>query len=406
MLYSVIYTIILLLTPFIYCKYKQEQEANIYWKFVGIMLVSSFTLHLNNWSLPVGFVIYLAFFKHKKNKSIKQKAAYVGLALFFLQFLIPYIQSYWFEFPRKLAVQEENMYNSPFKDNWSKIQSEFDLVDKDIRLMDFRVVYSHEGSIVDYEFTFMERINMEHHISYKVDFNEETSYLEIKRHAFEGQWLLFDLSIPVTELFRQLEQMDIQKLRLTRDYPFYRLEIQEGHKIHYGVKDAKKYVIDYNKIKEIDNTMLPIEGHRILSCGLTKETNDHYSSCEDYIDFFFNASYNEHDGLITEEEAITFAEENKAVKEWLMKHTDEQIAREQNGKHYVNKDGEWTEVDERTYVKVLKFTPAVKVEKVVDEWHIRYENEYGQNPHEMRVVIDARTGEVESIRNVGGMKDE
>ncbi len=67
---------------------RSTDEAGLVFKIAGYFLLGAFTFNLNNVGLPLGFVIYLLFFRHPPtNPEIKQQAALLGLVLYISQFL-------------------------------------------------------------------------------------------------------------------------------------------------------------------------------------------------------------------------------------------------------------------------------------------------------------------------------
>ena len=83
-----LFNLLLLSLLVILYRRRSTNEAGLVFKIVGYFLLGAFTLNLNNVGLPLGFVIYLLFFRNPTtNPEIKRQAALLGLVLYVAQFL-------------------------------------------------------------------------------------------------------------------------------------------------------------------------------------------------------------------------------------------------------------------------------------------------------------------------------
>ncbi|MDF9759548.1 hypothetical protein OKW24_001321 [Peribacillus simplex] len=86
---SIVYTVILIVC-FLFLVWKNDdQESYFPLKIIGYFILGSFAFNFNQISLPLGFVVYLIFFRPKLNVQVKRIAAVFGfLAFIFVQWAI------------------------------------------------------------------------------------------------------------------------------------------------------------------------------------------------------------------------------------------------------------------------------------------------------------------------------
>ncbi|QYR19461.1 hypothetical protein KZ483_16210 [Paenibacillus sp. sptzw28] len=365
-------------------------------KLIGYTLLAGFTFSINGIKLPLGFIVFLAFLSRPKlNAAVKHRAAYLGLFLFIFQLIAPSVQNYIFEHPREIAAEGTNAYELDFEKNWLAVKNEFD-VNQDARMEKFDIGYQQSGEINQLRYEFIER-EQEGFIYYRVNLNIADQRLVVKRNRIEGLWPQYERSVSISHFFEQLNDYDIRKLAPQPDYSNYALTLTaEGSQISYADKDTKKYIIQGDRIDEITNMELPVTGFIFRVCAGAGEPG--FIDCKERIDYFYDAVFNVHDGDVTEQEILQYTEADNRVTSWLNDHTGEQIGKEENGKLYLKQDGIWNEVSEDAYVTALKTTPHT--EKVLQDgkWHVHYENKYGDAPHKLDVIIDAKTGDILSAK--------
>ncbi|XEC95929.1 hypothetical protein AB6A23_05015 [Paenibacillus tarimensis] len=271
---------------FIYRK-RQENESILFIKLIGYMIMGGFTFAINGVRLPAGFVIYLVFFtRPKRNKTIKQWAALLGLLIYAMQLLAPSVQNYWFERPRSVVSEGDNLYSYDFESNWSMVQKEFD-INYDARLEKFEVGYEKDGLINELRYEFLER-ELEGYIYYRVKVKAAEQASVVERQRIEGPWFQYDRSAAVSRFFEQLNAVDLRKIKPGRDFHYYILSA-EGARTAYAIEDATKYILRDGQIIEITNSQLPIEGYWLKVCGAYGDPG-----CSERTDYFFDATYNNH----------------------------------------------------------------------------------------------------------------
>lgn len=383
-----------LVVLYYFYKKREENENYLFIKLIGYSILGGFTFSINEIRLPLGFVVYLLFFARPKlNKSAKQRAAYLGLFIFIIQLIVPSVDNNLFERPRTVVSEGRNVYGYDFEKNWLTVTNKFK-VDPDARMEKFEVGYHKNGEFYQLRYEFIER-EQQGIIYYRVKLNLDEHKFTVERERIKGQWLQYDRSVTVSHFFEQLNDFDLQEIKPKHEHPFYALTA-EGSQTSYMIKEAVKYVIQGDQIIELKNSQLPVTGFMISACGGIGE-QDHFN-CEERADYFYDAAYNMHDEVVTEEEILKFAEEDDRVMTWLENHTGERIGKKENVAFYLKQDGEWSEVSEGAYIEALKTTPHVEKELRDEKWHVVYENPYGDIPHKLEVVVDAKTGEILSVK--------
>lgn len=145
---------------------RQVSENYLFLKLLGYTLLGGFTFSINELRLPLGFVVFLIFFRPGQNKQIKQLAAYLGLLLYLLQLAVPVVENYVFERPREIPAMGSNLYTFDFTEHWRTVRETFDM-EQDAALSRFDAAYD----------------------------NEQT--FSIKRNRIEGPWLQYGRSVSV-----------------------------------------------------------------------------------------------------------------------------------------------------------------------------------------------------------------
>lgn len=269
---------------------RQEEEQGLFVKLLGYSFLGAFTFSLNEWKLPAGFLICLFLLgRTQRNKSVKQWAALFGLLLFFMQFVTPAIENYWFERPRTAAVQFDNLYTQDFLKQWNMLE-ENRKVNTGLRLENFEIVYKSDGQIEQLKFDMVEQSG-EGFIYHEAELNKNHHQLIMKRHRIEGPWYQYEHSIPVYRFFEKLNEFDLKKLKPMEAYPYYKLFARDGVYISYAIKDVEKYVIEGEQVLELKNDQLPVTGYWLQACGTQLVHEQANFGCDNRTDFLFDAIY-------------------------------------------------------------------------------------------------------------------
>ncbi|WLD92627.1 hypothetical protein [Alkalihalobacillus sp. AL-G] len=380
---------------FIYRK-RTDEEGNLILKMIGYYMLGAFTFSLNNWAIPIGFLVYLIAFHPVQNIKVKQLSAYLGLGVFALQLIISPIENYIFEWPREVEASGDNLYSFNFQRNWEKIQGEFD-INNNAKLQNFEAEYSQEGEIsqMNFEVVSQERSGKVYN---RYSYSVEEQVFTVHRHRVGGGWHRNNM-ITASYFFSKLDELDLKEIKPQNSYSWYVLK-GEGNRSSYAVYDGEKYIVNSEKITKVENYELPIKGYMITSCGKDEITEPVRLSCQERTQFFFDAKYKKKDEVpFTYQEAIAILRGNEKVNDWVDKHMASDSRRKENGKYYIKQKGTWEEVTEEKFR--TKIEPFQRQHELRDQkWYITYEARFGDLPYKLEGVVDVNTGEILSVETM------
>ncbi|WP_079505102.1 hypothetical protein [Mesobacillus jeotgali] len=143
---SGIYTILFIGSILFLARKKAEEEANFLSKIMGFFLLGAFNFTFNEVSLPLGFFVYILFFRPKLNADVKRLAAILGVLVFILTF---WIFPQWENRPKSIEHELGSVYTMDFSAEDERIRQELKLEDKNWKLEDLEVEYAKDGRIID-----------------------------------------------------------------------------------------------------------------------------------------------------------------------------------------------------------------------------------------------------------------
>ncbi|WP_421380851.1 hypothetical protein ACOJQI_18755 [Bacillus salacetis] len=367
-----------------------EEETNLFLKLIGYSILGSFSFGINQIKLPVGFAVFLLFFKPSMNTKVKKQAALQGLAIFLLSISIPFLQKTIYEWPRKVQLENKNFYSMNLSEEWERIREELDAPSGNYSSVDyFDTVIDKEGNLVKFELSLTEQQN-EGFVHYLIELDGDKDW-RIKRYRV-SDWMMTPESQEAGDFLRHLDDfspgvLDDQSIK------YYWIK-SDARMTAYAIRDQKKYVLTEDGKEEIENEQLPVDGVYIEVCGSTGGADEHGN--------IFDCSLNEHylynvtfRGLdVNEGNILELARKHPEVDQWFSEHLGEAIGLERNGTYILRQDGKETKVTEQEYIRVLKETPFVTIDQHENYWTAVVENPYGDAPHTIEVRIDSNTGEV------------
>lgn len=125
---------------------REEDEKYLGWKLFGYCFLAAFTFRINNFPIPLGFLIYLLFIHPKVNKVAKRRAVLLGLVFFLIGAGYPSVEKYSFERPREIAVASVNVYQLGFSEEWKKLQEKLN-IPEDARLVFINIAFASDGKL-------------------------------------------------------------------------------------------------------------------------------------------------------------------------------------------------------------------------------------------------------------------
>lgn len=263
---TILYVITLLSIPLLVLAYKkrEEDESRLGWKIAGYYLLGSFTLNLNDLALPLGFLLFLLFFRPVKNRATKQNAAYLGLVLFLSQLIVPAIEEYIYERPREIAASSSHPFQVDFNEDWAMIQKKFE-VNSDARLDDFRAEYQKNGQLEELSYDIVAR-SENGFVLYDVVYSPEKNRYTVRRRNVGDQWLQYERSVLASRFFEVVDDVQNRALSQQQSSQATILIDSDGQLVSYGIRHRDKYRIDDDDIQPIADDSLPVTGYTISTC--------------------------------------------------------------------------------------------------------------------------------------------
>jgi hypothetical protein len=240
---------------YIYKQYKTESEELLMIKLVGYYLLGSFRFNLNNIALPIGFIIYLLFFRVTKNKIAKRATVYLGLFIFICGLLVPRLQEAYFERQRKVMVSCTNIYTIDLNNDFNEIKQKLG-VKETVKIEDFDADFDDSGAIKKLEYKLITK-DKEGFILYNVTLSSNKYTLKPIRVK---EWLQYDRLINEEQFFYALGHLDLKQIKPEEKYPYYTIKC-DGDYTNWAVKDWDNFLITNNGYKKLKNEELPASGY-------------------------------------------------------------------------------------------------------------------------------------------------
>ncbi|MFC0270420.1 hypothetical protein ACFFIX_02965 [Metabacillus herbersteinensis] len=383
----------------LYRKY-EEVEPYLLLKLFCYTFLGAFMIHLNGFKLPLGFVVFLLFFRNiPVNSAVKKRAVYVGLIVFLLSVILPFIETKLYEWPRKVQLQDTNFYSGSMVEEWENIKEEFEIMDDyGVKITDFRTVISDEGKFKNLEITLVEDAHP-YMIYYTLNLLDDGKSVKVKRKKVEeNQWE----GLNHTEAHYLLANIDLITKPMLNDEEIKYHEIRtDGQRMGYDVREQAKFSVDTSGKEKIENSQLPVDGILVEVCG-TSGTIDRFGSIFEYDTHeHYILDMLEREVEISESSVLTVARNRSPeIDQWLNKHTGDQIAIEVNGEYVIKKDGVEKKVTENEYLKALKETPIIDITVSEEKniWQVKVENPYGNGPQIMEFELNGEKREISGLR--------
>lgn len=368
------------------------QEDHFMLKWLGYYILGAFFLKINQFMIPLGFLIYLLFLRGpKQNKSLKRNASLLGLLFFVVLFTTPFIEQKWFERTHEIQIEVDNLYEFSFQEVGEKIAQEFDISPNNMKLNSFEIEYESDGKISGMEFEMVDQLNQQF-ILYKMKYHPNDQMFRIKRSRMDS-WLQYNRLMNASSYFESLDSFSIEKLTEKYNFSSYQLE-GSGEKGSYAVQNWENYVIEHDgSVKKIENYELPIDGFLLR----LHTKNGEYSGTSHLAAYYFYASYHpKEDGPYTVQDAVAVLRGDKRVYSWMEAHYGEGTRKQENGSFYLKIQGKWQKVSEEEYQ--TKVEPFHRKEELINqEWHITYEAKFGDLPYILTGVVSRETGEIITV---------
>jgi hypothetical protein len=266
---SYVYTAILIGSVLFLVRKKLETESHFPVKMIGYFILGSFAFRFNEFSLPLGFVVYLLLFHPKLNAQIKRKAAVLGFLTFILvHWVLPFSIEGWNS--RAIVIDREisSVYSVNFQEEYELIRNELQLENNSLRLDNFEVEYTENGRMRDLNWELVGQINGLFHIYY-IRYDQEKSRYSITKNQVDN-WLQYDRLIDPTTFFEHIEMLDRRKITADKgEYPYYIIR-SRGERVIYGDSMDTLFVLDNGEMRELKKDQLPVEAYNITAFAMKK----------------------------------------------------------------------------------------------------------------------------------------
>jgi hypothetical protein len=266
---SGVYTVLFVVSILYLVRKKVEEEANFLPKIIGYFILGSLNLTLNEVSLPLGFFVYLLFFRPRVNIRAKQMAAYLGVFAFILTFwILPFADNQLVSLPKSIDSELGSVYEIDFKHENERIIHEIGLEEKDWKLEDFEVEYGKDSRIINLRWQLAIQ-NDSHFDLYKIQYDTDKSRYQV-RHSEADSWLQYDRLVVAWRFFEILDGLNIKEITEAKgSYSSYIIR-SSGDREGYATEDLANMTVLEGEIQELEDEELPVEGYSISSFALEK----------------------------------------------------------------------------------------------------------------------------------------
>ncbi|XXM72083.1 hypothetical protein ACQ0QQ_20805 [Lysinibacillus sphaericus] len=365
-----------------------EEEPYLLAKLIGYTILGTAMFNLNGFPIPVGFIIFILFFRNiRVNGWSKKSAAYTGFSVFLLSVILSFAVRECYEWPRKVTLQETNFYEGSLLDEWDHIKRELDVENEyGVKLTDFRMVIDEQGEYESLDLSIVDEDHPET-VFYRIRLSEDGDSVNVKRTKWDAEeWG----PTPYTEADFVFSQLDlITKPMLNDEHMNYYELNSDGQRMGYAVKEVNNYRVDTAGKKELKDSELPVDGIAVDVCGTEGGIDEHgmIFECDKVEHYLFDVLENRPE-LNTGNVLETAENISPQVAGWLTEHLGDNIGNEKNGEYTLMIDGKEKSVSEQEYMEALKETPIVEViEQGQDKWKVKVENPYGNAPHTMEFEL-------------------
>lgn len=266
---SIVYTVILIVSFLFLIWKKDDTESYFPLKVIGYLVLGSIAFKLNHISLPLGFVVYLLFFRPKLNIRIKEIAALLGVFAFILVYwIMPYVTHKWESRPINLEHKLGSVYTMNFQDEIKLVEQKLNLDNNSLKLEDFEVDYTEDGSMTDLRWQLLgQNGNSYNHYQIKYEFNKN-KYRII--YSQSDTWLQYNRLIDANYFFENLNVIDIKAITHAKGHFSSYVIRSDGEQTSYAVNNHTHYVVLNGKIKLLNDIQLPVETYYISTFALKK----------------------------------------------------------------------------------------------------------------------------------------
>lgn len=264
-----IYNVILIASFIFLLRKKDDTEAYFPLKIIGYFLLGSFAFNLNQVSIPLGFILYLLFFRPKLNAHVKRMAAVLGVFSFIIvHWIVPFGINQWEN--RSIFIEHNigSVYTMDFQDEYELIKQELSLENDFLKLGDFNADYLEDGSIREFNWQLVRQDDNSFYLYY-IRYDSGRSRYQVTKSRTDT-WLQYDRLTDADRFFENLGELDIKYLTKAKgSFSFYVIQ-SSGERVFYGEEDRTTFYVSNGEIQLLDHEQLPVEGYIVLTFAMKK----------------------------------------------------------------------------------------------------------------------------------------
>ncbi|CAM3900231.1 hypothetical protein [Mesobacillus thioparans] len=264
-----VYPILLLGSILFLARKKDDSEPYFLLKIIGYFMLGSFAFTVNDFSVPLGFLVYLLAFRPKLNLRAKRLAAYFGVIAFILTYwILPMVSNEWEGRPAYIESELGSVYNVNFQDENELITQKLESSGNSWRLEEFEVEYAKDGRIIGLRWQLLGQ-NDNHFDLYNIIYETDKKKYRVT-HSQVDSWLQYDELVDAGRFFEVMKELDRKELTAAKaSFPSYVIR-SSGQREAYAVEDEDNFILSDGIIQELTDDQLPVEGYSILTYGMEK----------------------------------------------------------------------------------------------------------------------------------------
>ncbi|MGL5354633.1 MAG: hypothetical protein ACRDA5_15175, partial [Clostridium sp.] len=235
-------------------------------------LLGGFRFNLSSLVIPLGFALYLIFFKPSLNKNVKKLAATFGFIIFCVGIVIPAVEENWYSREIKLQMTSDNINSIDFLEDLNVIRNKFNL-QKPLDINHFEVRYNKDGQINKLTYEVIDYRNSEE-IGYSVSYFSNAYKLGNKKKYSITRRKTNNIFKDEKHLDADLFFDNINKIKeekINYDFGEYTISLMEKSMNYQQIENIKDFKYIYmdrnNSTRELKKEDFPIQGSRVFHYG-------------------------------------------------------------------------------------------------------------------------------------------
>ncbi|MGM7685103.1 hypothetical protein ACSVDA_23640 [Cytobacillus sp. Hm23] len=296
-----VYNVLLIVCSLYLVWKKGEVESYFPLKVVGYFILGSFAFSFNQITLPLGFILYILFFRPALNVEVKRMAAVLGVITFtIVHWILPYAINEWQSRPLFIEHELGSVYTINFQDEYDLIKQKLELEELNLRLKNFEVDYVKDGTITEFSWQFLEHSGNSYNL-YTIRYDFDKVRYRIKHRQLDT-WLDYNVFIEGSQFFENLNVLDIRDITHAKgDFSSYGIQ-SSGERVNYAIENRTHFIVLNGDIKLLEDDQLPVEGYFITTYAMEKigEERDAQGNITqksfrgtEVTDYLFNTNFSE-----------------------------------------------------------------------------------------------------------------